>query len=98
MAIHWSSIGLASAPDVEIFEWARANKYVVFTHDLDFGAILAATKANAPSVIQIRTADPSPAHAERIVISAIRQYEGHLKRGALISVDENKARVRILPF
>jgi len=97
-AVHWYSIGLGSAPDVEIFEWARENQYIVFTHDLDFGAILAATKANAPSVIQIRTADPSPAHANAIVLSAIQQYENHLRRGALISVDENKARVRILPF
>lgn len=39
-AIHWSSIGLAAAPDVELFDWARKNVYVVFTHDLDFGAIL----------------------------------------------------------
>ena len=98
VAIHWSTIGLESAPDVEIFEWARENEYVVFTHDLDFGAILAATKADAPSVIQIRTADPSPGHARHIVIQAIRQYGDHLLKGALISIDENKARVRILPF
>lgn len=29
--------------------------YVVFTHDLDFGDILAATNADDPSVIQVRT-------------------------------------------
>ncbi|MFA7175054.1 MAG: DUF5615 family PIN-like protein [Kiritimatiellia bacterium] len=98
VAIHWSAIGLGSAPDVEIFEWARENKYVVFTHDLDFGAILAATNADAPSVIQIRTADPSPEHAGNIVIKAVQQYGDHLRKGALISIDENKARVRILPF
>jgi predicted nuclease of predicted toxin-antitoxin system len=27
--------------------WALTNGYIVFTHDLDFGAILAATQANA---------------------------------------------------
>lgn len=41
---HWSEIGAITAPDTEIIEWARENKYVVFTHDLDFGAILFATK------------------------------------------------------
>lgn len=42
-AIHWSSVGDPRAPDYVIMDWARANDYVVFTHDLDFGAILAAT-------------------------------------------------------
>jgi predicted nuclease of predicted toxin-antitoxin system len=37
----------------EIKSWARAHGAIVFTHDLDFGAMLAATKANAPSVIHV---------------------------------------------
>ncbi len=53
--VHWSSIGRPDAPDNEILGYARSNGYVVFTHDLDFGTILAATKANCPSVIQIRS-------------------------------------------
>ena len=35
--------------------FARVNGYVVLTHDLDFGAILAATHGNKPSVVQIRS-------------------------------------------
>jgi len=54
-ATHWSKIGDAGASDSEIMTWAKANGHVVFTHDLDFGAILAATKAQSPSVLQIRT-------------------------------------------
>lgn len=53
-ASHWSTIGMLNAPDREVFSWAKANGYVLFTHDLDFGAILAATEAEGPSVIQIR--------------------------------------------
>jgi predicted nuclease of predicted toxin-antitoxin system len=45
-AINWSVIGKADAPDVEIMEYAKTNDYVVFTNDLDFGAILAATHAD----------------------------------------------------
>lgn len=60
IAVHWSSIGNARATDREIMEWARANNYVVFTHDLDFGTILAATRAGNPSVIQVRTQDVLP--------------------------------------
>jgi predicted nuclease of predicted toxin-antitoxin system len=36
--------------------YAAVNGYTVFTHDLDFGAMLAKTGAKKPSVIQIRTA------------------------------------------
>lgn len=54
-AVHWSQIGDPRASDTEIFNYAKANDFVVFTHDLDFGAILASTNANAPSVIQART-------------------------------------------
>jgi predicted nuclease of predicted toxin-antitoxin system len=54
-AVHWSSIGAPRAKDSEIMNWALTNGHIVFTHDLDFGAILAATQANAPSVIQVRT-------------------------------------------
>jgi len=58
-AVHWSEIGSLKAPDEEIFLLARKRNFVVITHDLDFGAILAATQADAPSVIQIRTLNVS---------------------------------------
>ncbi len=40
--------------------YASANDYVVFTHDLDFSVILAATRSEKPSVLQIRAEDVSP--------------------------------------
>lgn len=52
---HWSTKGNPRALDREIMAWARQNGYVVFTHDLDFGALLAVTGAEGPSVIQVRT-------------------------------------------
>ena len=48
-AIHWSEIGAHNAPDSVLFAWARENSHIVFTHDMDFGAMLAATKAESPS-------------------------------------------------
>ena len=96
--VHWSSIGRPDAPDNEILGYARSNGYVVFTHDLDFGTILAATKANCPSVIQIRSQNVTPEHLGRLVVSALHQFEKHLKAGALVTVDEKKLRVRILPL
>jgi len=97
-ATHWSEIGAPSATDREILTWARENAQVVFTHDLDFGAILAATAADAPSVIQIRTQDPTPQHCRNVVLDTLKRHSAALARGALISVDENRSRVRLLPL
>ncbi|MEI6134412.1 MAG: DUF5615 family PIN-like protein [Desulfomonile sp.] len=76
----------------------RSNGYVVFTHDLDFGAILAATKTRYPSVLQIRTQDVSPSLLEDLVLSVLAQFQKNLIEGALISVDQDMSRVRILPI
>lgn len=38
-AVHWIAIGEPSAADQQIMEWARENGCIVFTHDLDFGAL-----------------------------------------------------------
>ncbi|MEA3436404.1 MAG: DUF5615 family PIN-like protein [Thermodesulfobacteriota bacterium] len=97
-AAHWSRIGRPDAPDHEILEYARSNGYVVFTHDLDFGTILAATKADCPSVIQIRTQNVAPEHLGQLVVSALHQFEKHLEDGAIITVDQKKLRARILPL
>jgi predicted nuclease of predicted toxin-antitoxin system len=97
-AVHWSTIGRPNAPDHEILGYARSNQYVIFTHDLDFGSILAATKADCPSVIQIRTQDVTPKYLGRLVFSALHQFEKHLEGGALVTVDEKKLRARVLPF
>ena len=59
-AKHRSALGTANAFDTEIMAYAAANSYVVLTHDLDFGAILAATHGEKPSVVQIRAEDVSP--------------------------------------
>jgi len=97
-ALHWSTVGDPRAPDRVIMEWARANGYVVFTHDLDFGALLAVTHVEGPSVIQIRTQDVTPGYLEGIVVEVLRQHTSALEAGALIVVDESRSRVRILPL
>jgi predicted nuclease of predicted toxin-antitoxin system len=53
-AVRWSTVGQPSAADSEIFDFAVANDWIVFTHDLDF---LATLWTSRPSVIQVRTQD-----------------------------------------
>ena len=97
-AVHWKNIGEISADDDDIMTWARTNGYVIFTHDLDFSAILAHTRGNSPSVIQIRTQNVLPEHLQTILLSALQNFSSQLKSGALITIDETTVRARILPL
>ena len=97
-AIHWSQVGAPNALDTEIMKWANTNSYIVFTHDLDFGALLSLTKAKAPSVIQVRSQDTFTDAIGRLVLLALKQCEEALLQGALVTIDANKTRVRLLPF
>jgi predicted nuclease of predicted toxin-antitoxin system len=97
-ALHWSTVGDPCATDQIIMDWAHVNGYVVFTHDLDFGTLLAVTHASGPSVIQVRTQDVMPRRLGDMMVQTLRQHESLLGSGALITVDEAKSRVRILPF
>lgn len=91
-AVHWSNIGDRREKDSIIMEWARSNGYIVFTHDLDFGSLLAATGVDTPSVIQVRTQDVLPKSIENLVISALNQFESSLETGALVTVDQTQSR------
>lgn len=97
-AAHWSTLGAATAPDMEIMAFARTNDYVVLTHDLDFSAILAATHGDKPSVVQIRSDDVKPEVIGRLVIDALRQMTTELDEGALLTVDPGRTRLRLLPL
>ena len=97
-SVHWSIVGNPRAEDTEIMEYARGNDYIVFTHDLDFGTILALTQAENPSVVQVRAQNILPSHLANIVVSVLRENVVLLEQGALIVVDEGRARVRILPL
>ena len=97
-ADHWSTVGDPRAVDAEIMAWAHANGHVVFTHDLGFGALLATTTEQGPSVIQVRTQDVTPGHLESVLIAALQAHTAAIEEGALVTVDEARSRVRILPL
>ena len=97
-AVHWSAVGDATAPDSENWTGAAVNKFVPFTHDLHFGALLASLPRRGPSVIQLRSQETSPAKLGEVVVRAIQQMEEELKLRALITIDPPRARARILPL
>ncbi|MCY3607343.1 MAG: DUF5615 family PIN-like protein [Acidimicrobiaceae bacterium] len=97
-AVHWSEVGDPRATDREIMDWALANAYIVFTHDLDFGTMLALTHDRGPSVLQARAENVLPLQLGPTVIAALEQHRSDLLAGALVVVDERRSRVRVLPI
>jgi len=97
-AVHWADLGELRAPDREVMGWARRNLHVVLTHDLDFGALLAMTGAEGPSVIQLRAQDVLPISIASEVLQVLEAHARVLERGAIVSIDKAAARVRILPL
>ena len=91
-AVHWSEVGDPRAPDTVLMQWAIANSYAVFTHDLDFGTMLALSGADGPSVLQVRCLIGT------LVLSLLKTYGAEIEQGALVVADERRRRVRILPL
>ena len=97
-AVHWSRLGASMAPDTAILARARTDGYVILTRDLDFGLLLGLTGAGNPSVVQIRAQDAHPKSIGEVVVQALRQAERDLEKGALLTIEPKRARLRLLPF
>ena len=97
-SVHWSNVGESTAQDRQVMAYAQEHGYVVFTHDLDFGALLAARRTRGPSVIQVRTQMVVPEAIGDLVLKAIKQFARELEQGALITIDPYRSRARILLF
>jgi len=92
---------LAQRPGAQAFGqglMGGGDGFVLLTHDLDFGAILASSAAAIPSVIQIRSDDLRPDVLGGRIASTLLQLAQALEEGALVTVDPARERVRILPL
>jgi len=96
--VHWSAIGNPRATDAELMAWARVHDHVIFTHDMDFGALLAATRAVGPSVLQARVKSLTPGSLGQDIIRVLYLRRDALERGAIITIDKLNSRVRVLPI
>jgi predicted nuclease of predicted toxin-antitoxin system len=97
-AVHWTSIGAADDEDSVIMRWAALNEHAVLTADLDFGMLLAETKASWPSVIQLRALNTPTSYSGSLVLEALRQSNLETEVGALVTIHEDRFRVRPLPI
>lgn len=96
-AVHWSTVGNPKAPDTTLMDWARANGHSVLTHDLDFSALIALAGSSGPSVVHVRSQGILPAQIGTTVVEVLRAQQESLASGAIVTIDDAAARVRILP-
>ena len=96
-ALHLHELGLDRLPDAEILAKARREGYIVLTHDLDFGELLATSGDRLPSVVIFRLRNMRPANVNRYLRILIAEHRAHMNQGAILSVAEGRIRVRVLP-
>jgi predicted nuclease of predicted toxin-antitoxin system len=73
-AAHLYEQGLDRLPDADILEKARSEERVLLTHDLDFGELIAVSKAKLPSVIIFRLRNMHPERVNRCLHEIISQH------------------------
>lgn len=95
---HWSGVGRTEATDAEVMSYAADHGYTLLTHDLDFGSILAVTHGRRPSVVQIRVQGVTIEQFGPRVHGVIRGLTSELEQGALVTIEWDRSRLRMLPI
>lgn len=97
-ATHVGDRGLATASDSKILDIGRQEGSVVVTLDADFHALLALSGDTMPSVIRIRIEGLRAQQLSSLLVSVLKVCEHDLTKGAVVSVTENRIRIRRLPL
>ena len=97
-AIHLRDQSLDRLSDPEVFAKAIADDRVLLTFDLDFGEIAALSKGSLAKVIVFRLRNARPANVIARLSSILSDSQAELERGAVVSVEESRHRIRRLPI
>jgi predicted nuclease of predicted toxin-antitoxin system len=95
-ARHLREEGLHRLPNGEIFRKAFAEKRVILTFDLDFGEIAALSRGELCGVVLFRLRNTRSANVCARLGAVLEASSHHLERGAIVSVEETRHRIRYL--
>lgn len=95
---HIALLGKGSVSDAAIVDIAREHDEIIITHDLDFGGLLAFSGANFPSVITLRVHRITTESIFEILVNNWYAIEQPLRNGALVLVEQEHIRIRLLPI
>ncbi len=99
VATHVKEIGHIAASDATIMRIALEREEVVVTRDNDFPEMLAHSRATGPSVILLREGTPTrPLPLVALISNLSETVVSALEKGAIVSIDDRRTRVRKLPL
>ena len=97
-ATHLRDAGLHRLLDGDIFTKAAQEQRIILTWDLDFAEILALSGSHTVSAVVFRLMNTRTDHVIRRLDRVLSESERDLSDGAIISVEESRHRVRLLPL
>lgn len=97
-AIHVRDLGMAAAPDEDIFEMAAQQDRIIISADTDFGSLLAFRQAAKPSFILFRQTDKRPKSQLDFLLAHLYQLEKELLTGCVVVMEDERIRIRALPI
>lgn len=97
--VHVRGIGLQSTPDPTVLAAALGQRRILVTLDTDFGALLALSGAEQPSVILFRgEVTRRPEGQAMLLLANLAQITTDLTKGAAVVLGDDRVRVRRLPI
>ena len=87
-----------NAPDSSILARALTEGRVVLTQDLDFTGLIATSGRDRPSLIILRLGSPHVEHVNEVLQAVLPVVDEAVQAGAIVSVDDQRVRVRPLPI
>jgi predicted nuclease of predicted toxin-antitoxin system len=97
-AMHLRQHGLQRMEDGDIFTKASQEGRIILTWDLDFAEILALSREHIVSAVVFRLINTRSVHVITRLERVLEESAQDLITGAIISVEESRHRVRLLPL
>lgn len=96
---HVRDVDLRHASDEQIMDFAAEHGFVVVSQDTDFTNLLHYRKASGPSLVLLRNlSEVTAAQVSALILGNLDQFEAALVKGAVVSIVDDRIRVRRLPF
>jgi predicted nuclease of predicted toxin-antitoxin system len=87
-----------ASPDEAIVHLAVRDTRIILTHDLDFSAIIALGGERFPSLISLRLSSSRIERVNSVLERVLPQIEAALLAGSIVTVEDQRIRVRALPL